>query len=355
MTGVTIAGETFNVLFEGDESKPVLMLSNPIATNLHIWDPQCPALLEHFRLLRYDSRGHGLTTVDHGPYSIGRLGRDALAIMDALGVEKAHWLGLSLGGMTGLWLLINARERIDRAVLAGTAAHVAGADMWNNRIRMAREGGMEGVAEGSAERWFTRNFREREPGKVERVMAMVRATPLEGYVATCAAVRDMDLREAVRGITNKVLLIAGRHDSSTPPGMGALIASAIKGAELVTLEASHLSNIEDEADFTKGVIDFLTAPEAVARKAPPRRRAAAKKAVAARKAPARKAATRKVPAKKAAAKKTAKKGSVKKGASKRAGTKKVTLKKATVKKPAKKSAAAKRRGAAKKRAGRRKR
>lgn len=348
MAAITIGAETFNVLVEGDESKPVLMLSNPIATNLHLWDPLCPALLKHFRLLRYDCRGHGETAANSGPYSIERLGRDALAIMDCQGIERVHWLGLSMGGMTGLWLLANARKRIGRAVLAGTAAHIAGATMWNSRIRLAREHGMEGVAPPAAERWFTKEFRDAEPQKVERVLAMVRATRLDGYIAACAALRDMDLREAMRGITNKVLVMTGRHDLSTPPGLGALIASSIAGAELVSLDASHFMNIEDEANFTRAVIDFLTAPEAAVKKAPPRRRIAARKA-AAKKVPARKTATKRATAKKAATKKTsAKKVAAKRGAAKK-GPMKKAVKKAAVKKtgarkaPARKTSAGKRR------------
>src|SRR5579885_263353 len=143
MTGIIVEGETFNVLSEGDEANPVLMLAHPIATNLSYWDPQVPAFLEHFRVVRYDCRGHGATRANDGPYSIERLGRDAIAILDALGIEKTHWLGVSMGGMVGLWLLINARERIGRAVLAGTAAQMPGPDMWNNRIRFARQNGME--------------------------------------------------------------------------------------------------------------------------------------------------------------------------------------------------------------------
>jgi 3-oxoadipate enol-lactonase len=351
MAAITIGGETFNVLIEGREDKPVLMLAHPIATNLHFWDPQAPALLEHFRLLRYDARGHGATTADHGPYSIERLGRDAIAVMDALGIEKAHWLGVSMGSMTALWCLVHACERIDRAVLAGTAAHIPGADMWNNRIHMARQTGMEGVAEASAERWFTKRFREAEPQKVEQVMAMVRATPLHGYLAACAAIRDMDLREAIRGITSKVLVIAGRHDPSTPPGMAALIASSIEGAQLITLDASHFSNIEDEENFTKAVIDFLTAPEAGEKKAPPRRRLAARKAAAAKaparkaaakKAAARKAATKKAPARKTAAKKAVKKGAVRKGAVRKPAVKKSVVRKGAVKKGAARKGALKR-------------
>jgi 3-oxoadipate enol-lactonase len=306
MTDITIAGETFNVLIEGDENKEVLLLSNPMGTDLHLWDPQISALAEHFRIVRYDSRGHGASVANQGPYSVEGLGRDALAIMDALGIERAHWLGLSMGSVVGLWLLVHARERIGRAVLASTAAQIPGPDLWNNRIRSAWESGMNGVAITAAERWFTKTFSEANPEKVETVMAMVRATPLHGYLAALAAIRDMDQREAIRSIRSKVLVIAGRHDLSTPPGMGALVASSIEGAKFVTLEASHISNIEDEANFTKAAVDFLTAPETTAVGPPPRPKAPAKKA-AAKKAPARKTAAKKAPAKKASGKKTASK------------------------------------------------
>jgi 3-oxoadipate enol-lactonase len=342
MTDITIAGETFNVLIEGDENKEVLMLSNPMGTNLHLWDAQVPALAEHFRIVRYDSRGHGASVANQGPYSVEGLGRDALAIMDALGIERAHWLGLSMGSIVGLWLLVHARERIGRAVLASTAAQIPGPDLWNNRIQSARNTGMNGVAMAAAERWFTKTFRAANPGKVDAVMAMVRATPLHGYLAALAAIRDMDQREAIRSIRSTVLVIAGRHDLSTPPGMGALVASSIEGAKFVTLEASHLSNIEDEANFTKAAIDFLAAPETTAARPPPGARAPAKKA-AAKKAPARK----KAPAKKTAAKKAPvkkivpKKPAGKRASAKKAPTKKTPPKKLKTKAPTNKAAAKK--------------
>jgi 3-oxoadipate enol-lactonase len=307
VTDLTIAGETFNVSIDGEMNKDVLVLSNPMATNLHLWDPQIPTLAKHFRIVRYDSRGHGASVANQEPYSVEGLGRDVLAIMDALGIETVNWLGLSMGSIVGLWLLVHARERIGRAVLASPAAHIPGPDLWNNRIQSARATGMNGVAIAAAERWFTKTFRDANPEKVEAVMAMARTTPLHGYLAACAAIRDMDMREAIRSIKNKVLVIAGRHDLSTSPGMGALVASSIEGAKFVTLEASHMSNIEDEANFTKAVVDFLTAPEISAARPPPRPRALARKAAAkkalARKTAARKTAAKKAPVKKASAKK----------------------------------------------------
>jgi 3-oxoadipate enol-lactonase len=195
---------------------------------------------------------------------------------------------------------------------------------------------MNGVAMAAAERWFTKTFCDANTEKVEAVMEMVRATPLHGYLAALAAIRDMDMREAIRSVTNKVLVIAGRHDPSTPPGMGALVASSIEGAKFVTLEASHMSNIEDEANFTKAAVNFLTAPETTAARPSPRPRAPAKKA-AAKKAPARKTAAKKAPAKKASGKKTA----AKKASAKKAPTKKALPKKLKTKAPTKKAAAKK--------------
>jgi 3-oxoadipate enol-lactonase len=267
MAIMTIAGEAFNVLVEGDETKPALIISNPLATNLRFWDRQMPALLERFRVVRYDSRGHGESVTDEGPYSIERLGRDALAILDRLGIEKTHWLGLSKGGMVGLWILVHAPGRIGRAVLANTAAQIGGPNLWNSRIRSARQTGMDGVAGVIADRWFTEVFRGSHADAVESVLAMVRASPLQGYLATCAALRDMDLREAIRRIEAPVLVISGRYDPSTPPEMGAFVASAIKGARIVTLEASHISNIEDAANFTREVVEFLTGAEPAGRSA----------------------------------------------------------------------------------------
>ena len=351
MTIITIGGEEFNILVEGNESRQVVMLSNPLGTNLHFWDPQIPVLLKHFRIVRYDSRGHGKTLADHGPYSIEQLGRDALGITDGLGIEKVHWLGLSKGSMVGLWLLIHARGRIGRAVLASTAAQMPGPDMWNSRIQSAWDYGMEGPAAAAADRWFTKRFRHSEPAKVERVLAMVRATSVHGYVASCAALRDMDLREAIRDITNEVLVIAGRDDMSTPPGIGAMVARFIKGAKLVTLEAPHMSSIEDETNFNKAVLDFLTAPETVLTKASLRGKPATKMAATAE-TPACKTAARKALAKKV----TLKHKTEQKGATNQAAGEKTTARKApTITKRSVRNAIAKKKiSAAKKTARRRK-
>ena len=335
MAEIIAGGEAFNVEIEGPADAPVLMLSNSLGTTLQMWDAQMPALTRNFRVVRYDSRGHGGSVAKDGPYSMEQLGRDALAIMDALKLKKVHWMGLSMGGMVGMWLLVNAPKRIGRAVLANTGAWLGAPDIWNTRIRSARNGDMDSVAQGSVDRWFTKEFQDKKPDAVKRIINMVRHTPALGYASCCAAIRDMDQREDIRSIRNEVLVIVGKYDPATPPAMGGLIAGAIPGARLIDLEAAHLSSIEAETAFTRAVTAFLTAPE----KTPaPAKKAGAKKS-APGKAPAGKSSAKKPPAKEAATgkavAKTPAKKAAKKAASKKAG------KSSAGKAPAKKAAAKK--------------
>jgi 3-oxoadipate enol-lactonase len=215
-------------------------------------------------------------------------------------------------------------------------------DLWNQRIRTALDKGMEELTPGVIERWFTPEFRAREPDTVEKIVRMLHTTPAHGYAGSCSAIRDMDQRESIRSVTNPVLVVVGSRDPATPPEMGRHIADAIRGARLVTLEAAHLSNIEQADAFNQAVIDFLTAREvAPARRVPPRHAAGRKPP---RKPVASKAATRKRPAAKRAA---AKKGPGKKAAAKKAATKKSAAKKASGKKSGAKKRAAKKAGAKK--------
>lgn len=316
MPQVKVGDDLFHVELEGPADAPVLMLSNSLGTNLNMWDPQMPELTKHFHVVRYDSRGHGQSAAPEGPYTLEQLGRDALGIMDELGFETVHWMGLSKGGMVGQWLLTHAPERIDRAILANTAAQAGSADLWNERIRAVREWGMDAVAASVIDRWFTKDFQEQDPLAVAKIRAMLDTTPPQGYAGCIAAIRDMDQRESIRVIDRPVLVIIGAQDPATPPEAGMLIAENIAGADLVTLEAAHLSNIEQEAAFTRAVVRFLTRREA------PMRHATAKAAKKASKK-AKKAKAAKKEAKKAskkAAKKQSKKASKKaaKKASKKA-------------------------------------
>jgi 3-oxoadipate enol-lactonase len=253
-----IERDKFNCRVEGPPDAPVLVLSNSLGTDLSMWDAQMPALTARFRVLRYDTRGHGASAVTPGPYTIGELGRDVLRLLDALKIRRAHVCGLSMGGMTGMWLGVHASDRIGRMVLANTAPKIGTPEMWNQRIDNVRKGGMEAVVDTVLERWFTAGFRARAPEAVARMRAMLTATPAEGYSACCAAVRDMDQRDAIAGIRHPTLVIAGTHDAVTPPAEGRATAERIRGARYVELDAAHISNIEAADHFTAELVGFLT-------------------------------------------------------------------------------------------------
>jgi 3-oxoadipate enol-lactonase len=242
---------------EGPDDAPVLVLSNSLGTTLAMWLPQLASLTEHFRVLRYDTRGHGQSEVTTGPYSIAQLGRDVVALLDGLNIPSAHFCGLSMGGMTGIWLGVNAPDRIGRLVLCNTSAAIGVPEVWNARIAKVKQDGMESIIDGVLERWFTADFLVHATAQVERVRQMLRNTSAEGYVANCAAVRDMDQRSELSRITAPTLVIGGRHDKATPPEHGELIARAIPGAKYVELNAAHLSNWEVAQAFTQQLLSFL--------------------------------------------------------------------------------------------------
>jgi 3-oxoadipate enol-lactonase len=250
-------GCPIHVEVEGPENKPVLMLSNSLGTDLHMWDPQVAALTQHFRLVRYDRRGHGRSGVPNGPYNMEMLGRDVLAVLDALKIEKINWCGLSMGGMVGMWLGANAPQRIDRLILSNTSAWFAGKEIWNGRIKTVREKGLAAIVGGTMERWFTADFRAREPKAIEWLSGMFLATDPEGYIACGEAVRDMDHREIIRSITAPTLVIAGRHDPATTVEHGEFIRSRIPSASMTVLDAAHIANVEQPHGYTDAVLSFL--------------------------------------------------------------------------------------------------
>ena len=251
-------GCLLNVSVEGRDGGPTVMLSNSLGTTMQMWEPQMRALTQLFRVIRYDRRGHGKSNVPPGPYSIARFGRDVIAILDDLNIDKVHWCGLSMGGMVGQWLGANAPERLGKIVLANTTCHYPDPTNWHNRIKAVKEGGIATVADTIIAGWLTADFREREPQIAERLKAMLCATPVEGYLASCEALSTLDLRELLPTIKSPTLVIAGRHDMSTPIAAGELIRSNIPGASLTILDAAHLSNIEQPHAFTDAVVGFLT-------------------------------------------------------------------------------------------------
>ena len=244
--------------FDGPDDAPLLVLSNSLRTSLDMWAPQMPALVAQFRVLRYDTRGHGASSAPPGPYRVDQLGSDVVGLLDHLGIERAHFCGLSMGGMTGLWLAIHAPSLVSRLVLANTGAKIGDDNAWNARIATAKEGGMADVVEGVLATWFTARFRSLQPAAIEPVRAMMLAMSVEGYVANCEALRDADLRDSIASITAPTLVITGHHDVSTPSDSGRALVDAIPGACHVELDAAHLSNIEQAGAFTTAVLNFLT-------------------------------------------------------------------------------------------------
>ena len=258
MPTIQSQGCPIHVQIEGPENAPVLILSNSLGTTLHMWDGQVGPFTQHFRLVRFDRRGHGKSGCPQGPYSMEMLGRDVLAIMDGLDIKRANWCGLSMGGMEGMWLGANAPERFEKLVLANTSSFFPDKQGWNDRLNLVREKGVPAFAAANMERWFTKGFRERAPQAVARVQEMFAATPLEGYLACGSAVRDMDHRELLPKVRVPTLVIIGRHDPATVPEAGQYVCANIPDAKAVMLDAAHLSNIEAQDQFTTAALTFLT-------------------------------------------------------------------------------------------------
>jgi 3-oxoadipate enol-lactonase len=257
MATTTVNQQAFHTRIDGKEGAPWLVISNSLATNMEMWRPQIAEFARHFRVLRYDARGHGQSAAPDRPYSIAELGEDVIALMDAHQIDKAHWLGLSKGGMTGMWVATHHPERLNRVVLANTAPVMGPPDLWNGRIRTVREKGMGAIVQATLERWFTKRFLASQSSMLPLVSHMIETTPVAGYAGCCAAIRDMDQREAIKGIDLPTLVIAGLHDPATSWAAGKDIHERIKGSQFVSLDAAHLSNIERPEEFTPAVVEFL--------------------------------------------------------------------------------------------------
>ncbi len=256
-TITTDDGCSINVEVSGREGAPALMLSNSLGTNLHMWDDQAPEFEKHFRLIRWDRRGHGKSGTTKGPYNFGLFGRDIVKILDTLKIKKVNWCGLSMGGMDGQWLGANAADRIGKLVLANTNFYYADRAPWADRIKTVRENGLKHIVGMNMERWFTKGFIASNPQAIERMTKMFLASDLDGYIACVEAVRDMDFRESNPRITAPTMIIVGKHDSATPPAAGEYIAKTVKNGKVVALEAAHISNVEQPKAFTDAVLNFL--------------------------------------------------------------------------------------------------
>jgi 3-oxoadipate enol-lactonase len=216
------------------------------------------AFTAKYRVIRYDRRGHGKSAVPKGPYTMEMLGRDAVAVLDGLGIQKANWLGLSMGGMEGMWLGAHAGNRFDKIILSNTATHYADKTMWHNRMDAVTKGGsVAAIADMVINAWLTQGFQKSHPDVAARMKEMMIATPVEGYLGCCAAVRDMDHREIIKGIKNPTLIIAGSKDPATNVAAAEFIRDNIPGSKLEIVEAAHIANVEVPEAYAKIVLDFL--------------------------------------------------------------------------------------------------
>lgn len=262
MPMVSTANGTFNVAIDGADDAPWLVLSHSLGATLGMWCPQVEAFAKHFRVLRYDTRGHGRSEAPAAEYTIAQLGNDVLALLDAVGAAQAAFCGLSLGGATGLWLATHDQgRRITRFVVCDTLPWLGPPEALMGRMETVRRDGLGPIVDATMERWFTADFREREPATVARTRADFLATPVAGYVGCCAALRDYDERAHLARIDRPVLVVAGTHDPSPPPAAARDYASRIRGAQFVELPAAHLTNLGAAAAFNERVLAFLGAAD----------------------------------------------------------------------------------------------
>ena len=243
---------------EGPADAPTLLLLDALGTTVDLWEPQIDRFAATFRVVRFDTRGHGASDAPAGVYALERLGRDAVAVLDAARVSRAHVCGVSLGGQTALWLAVHAPERVNGVVAANTGARIGPTALWDQRIRDAEILGMQALVEPAMARWFTPRFRRSDPAAVERFRNMLGRCSPTGYAGCCAALRDADLRADLHRIERPTLAIVGADDHATPPAAGRAIREQIAGAELLALDAAHLANVERPDAFTAGVLAFLT-------------------------------------------------------------------------------------------------
>lgn len=247
-------GTLLNVEIEGPEQAPAVLFAHSVGCDLTLWDAQAAALRDRFRVIRYDARGHGRSGAPAGAYAIEQLADDALAVLDAAGVERAHLCGLSLGGTLGMWLALNRPYRLTSLVLANTAARLGSAEGWQARIDSVRAGGTRSIADMSMTRFFSDRFRAEMPEVVERFRQGLIATADDGFAGCCAVLRDCDFSAVLNGIATPTLVICGQTDLPTPPSDSEILVCGIAGARLVLLDAGHLSAVEAPQAFSAAIL-----------------------------------------------------------------------------------------------------
>ena len=245
----------------GPSNAPAIVLGHSLGATLASWDPQVAALAQRLRVVRYDVRGHGRSPVQPGPCEMADLGNDLLALLDGLGIERAHLLGLSLGGMSSMWLAARHPERVGRLIVCATSALLGPPEFWAGRAAAVRAGGCASIADAVVARWFTPGFRQRHPEVVADMRAMIASTPAEGYAVLCGAIGRMDLQGDLGAIRAPTLAIAGADDPATPPEHLERIAAAIPGGRVAVVpEAAHLLNVEQPERVTQLILQHLEVP-----------------------------------------------------------------------------------------------
>ena len=247
-----------HAVVEGPEDAPVVLLSNSLGATLEMWDPQVPALTERYRVIRYDTRGHGRSPSPQGDSTVDDLADDVLALLDRLQVQRAHVVGLSIGGMTGLRLAVRDPDRVDRLAVLCSSAHTGNPDAWRERAATARTQGTAALADAVVGRWFTPGWSAEHPEFVARMRQTIADTDDEGYASCCAAVGAMDQRADLASITAPTLVVSGADDPALPPEHQAAIAAGIPGAELLTVApAAHIANVEQPQAVTDALLAHL--------------------------------------------------------------------------------------------------
>jgi 3-oxoadipate enol-lactonase len=241
----------------GRPDRPTVILGGSIGSATAVWEPQRAALATDFQVVAYDHRGHGGSPAPAGPYTIAELAADVLALLDHLDVQRAHWVGLSLGGMVAQHVAARAPQRVERLVLACTAPHYPDRESWVQRAATVRAGGTQAIADASLERWLTSEFRRDHPDETARLRQMIVDVEREGYAGCCEAIADMDQRNDLSRIEASTLVIAGAQDPSLPPDRLRELAAAIPGARLEVAPGAHVPSIEHPAVFTGLLLEHL--------------------------------------------------------------------------------------------------
>ena len=241
----------------GDANKPALVFSNSLGTKYSMWQPQIEHFQQDYYVICYDTRGHGASSAPQGPYTLDQLGQDVVNLLDHLNIQKAAFCGISMGGLTGQWLAIHAPERFNHVVVGNTAAKIGQEQAWNDRAALVREQGLQPIASTAASRWFTEPFIQSNATVVNNLQNDLAAGSAEGYANCCAALAKADVREQLKDITVPVLIVAGQQDPVTTVADAQFMQNQIPNSQLVEIDASHISNVEQPTVFNQKLKNFL--------------------------------------------------------------------------------------------------